>query len=226
MPVHADQGEADDGGAARHAGVEPRDQDRVRLRELPRQVSRPCSPRAFPGRSPENALAALGAGARGAGRSHRPDRNRTRPGSASPTRPRRSATRWPRRRLASYEPAPLGASPARARPSPPNTRAAGSTSNPDRDRDHRQLERIVRLSVQAAAPTRATPCWSPSRATRCSSTWPARGCRPGRLPAGLRRRLAPRLRQHRRGARRGARARRAAAGDRGRQPEQPDRLVS
>ena len=85
---------------------------------------------------------------------------------------------------ARYVPAPLGPPAARAAVAREYARL-GATVDPAAHRAQRQLQRILRLAVQAARRTRATWCWCPSRATRCSGTWPGwRPLRCGRIRCG------------------------------------------
>ena len=49
--VHEERGEAEDGRAARHARIQPRDEVRIRLHGMPHDGAVRCSPRGFPGMS-------------------------------------------------------------------------------------------------------------------------------------------------------------------------------
>ena len=147
--VHEERGEAEDGRAARHARVQPRDEDRLRLHGMPHDGAVRCSRRGFPGTSRRTRS--------------RPDvrdrrlrgdlldlteSNPTRVGLPYPDR-RACARRSARADPARYEPAPLGLPAARAAVAAEYA-AAGAAVDPGARRDHRQLQRIVLVPVQAA----------------------------------------------------------------------------
>ena len=223
--VHGQAGEADDGAAAGRAGVQPGDQDRLRLHgmshdgegrelslgaaslELAGERARLADPRAQGARRPHRPDRVESDG----GRAPLPDRSRCARRSRARAAPATSPRRWGCRRRAPRS------RPSTRAPARPSTRIAIVITASSSESCSFLFKLLCDPGDAVLVPEPSYPLYD------YLAHLDGVVARP--LPAGVRRQLAHRLRQRERGARGVPRARNAAPrGDR-RQSEQPHRVV-